>query len=239
MVNGALTPAYRNLTSESCARFEVTWYDAWSAFWSDRISLATWSGGADSAWSMIVWSCALAWVWRVPASFMVFWAIAMSVWMSSMRCWPGCLVRACVTRRLSAATCPPEYCPVGEVENVPNTATACSSLRIASSFACAPYCTVTESSTRAIAVERGEPGPSLPRYHFTVVAEPLTSVVAELAGDEPTRSGGCVAVIGVELKPSDARAVLFELVMLRLPGSSVLIVITPPWMVDGFVVPVI
>src|SRR3954454_16896068 len=188
---------------------------------------------------MMVWSCALAWVWGEPASFIVFWAIAMSVWMSSMRCWPGCLVRACVTRRLSAATCPPEYCPVGEVENVPNTATACSSLRIASSFACAPYCTVTESSTRAIAVERGDPGPSLPRYHCTVVAEPLTSVVAEPRGDEPTRSGAFAAVTGEVVKPSGADGVVFELVILRLPGLSVLIVITAPLIGDGFVEPVI
>src|SRR6187402_257412 len=176
---------------------------------------------------MMDWSCALAWVWRVPASFIVFWDIARSVWMSSIFCCPGCDVSAWVVRRLSAATCPPEYCPVGEVENVPNTATACNCRRIASSLACAPYCTVTESSTRATAVERAEPGPSLPRYHFTVLAEPFTSVVAELAGDEPTRSGGWVAVTGEDVKPSAANAVLFELVMLRLAGSSVLIVITP------------
>src|SRR4029453_12513791 len=133
----------------------------------------------------------------------------------------------------SAATCPPAYCPVGEVENVPNTATACNCLRIASSFACAPYCTVTESSTRAAAVERGEPGPSLPVYHFTVLAEPLTSVVPELAGEEPTRSGGCVAVTGVELKPSELIAPVFELVMLRLGASLVLFGVEPPAAVAG------
>src|SRR5437879_3616954 len=96
-----------------------------------------------------------------------------------------------------------------------------------------------ESSTRATAVERGEPGPSLPVYHFTVLAEPFTSVVAELAGDEPTRSGGCVAVTGEVLKPSAAVAPGVEPEMLRLAASSVLMVIEPPWMVDGFEVPVI
>src|SRR6266702_6259190 len=99
-----------------------------------------------------------------------------------------------------------------------------------------------ESSTRAMAVERGEPGPSLPVYHLTVLAEPFTSVVAELAGQEPTRSGGCVAVIDDELKPSAPSAAVapgVEPEMLRLDASSVLIVIEPPWMVDGFEVPVI
>ncbi|MGY2937265.1 hypothetical protein ACVWZ6_006867 [Bradyrhizobium sp. GM6.1] len=72
-----------------------------------------------------------------------------------------------------------------------------------------------------------------------MVAEPFTSVVAEPRGDEPTRSGAFAAVTGEVVKPSAANAVLFELVILRLPGSSVLIVITPPWIVDGFVVPVI
>ncbi|WP_163628587.1 hypothetical protein, partial [Morganella morganii] len=69
-------------------------------------------------------------------------------------------------------------------------------------------------------------------------AVPFTSVVAELAGVVPTRSGAFAAVTGEVVKPSAANAAPFELVMLRLPGSSVLIVITPPWMVDGFVVPV-
>ena len=49
-----------------------------------------------------------------------------------------------------------------------------------------------------------------------------------------------MAVIGVELKPSAPSARRgFELVMLRLAASSVLIVIEPPWTVDGFEVPVI
>src|SRR6478735_3495268 len=95
-----------------------------------------------------------------------------------------------------------------------------------------------ESSTRAIAVERAEPGPSLPVYHLMVLAEPFTSDVAVLAGEEPTRSGAFGAVTGEDVKPSAVKPALVEL-MLRLPGSSVLIVITPPWMVDGFDVPVI
>ena len=71
------------------------------------------------------------------------------------------------------------------------------------------------------------------------MAEPFTSVVAELAGDEPTRNGGCVAVTGVAPKTSELSAPVFEVVMLRLAASSVLIVIEPPWTVDGFDVPVI
>ena len=47
---------------------------------------------------------------------------------------------------------------------------------------------------RTVAVERAEPGPELPVYHFTVLAEPLARLVADDNGEPETRSGGWAAV---------------------------------------------
>ena len=106
-------------------------------------------------------------------------------------------------------------------------------------MACAPNCTVCEESIRTVAVERAEPGPELPVYHCTVLAEPLTRVVADCRRRAGTRSGGWVAVTVPPVKPSAANAAAGEVVIERVEASSVLIVITPPWMVDGVEVPVI
>ena len=59
---------------------------------------------------------------------------------------------------------------------------------------------------RAVDVERAEPGPELPVYQATVLAEPFVSDVADPSGVPLTRSGGCVAVIGEAVKPSEANA---------------------------------
>src|SRR6185312_1106948 len=111
-------------------------------------------------------------------------------------------------------------------------------VRIASSLACRPNCTVCEESTRTVAVERAEPGPELPVYHLTVLAEPLTRLVADDKGEPDTRSGGWAALT-VPVKPSAVKAVAFELVTESVEASSVCSVMTPPWIVDGVDVPVI
>ena len=62
-------------------------------------------------------------------------------------------------------------------------------------------------------------------YQATVLAEPLTSVVAVPSGVPPTRSGG-VGAVTVPLKPSAPNAATFELVIDRLEASSVAVVAT-------------
>src|SRR5438046_6579560 len=67
----------------------------------------------------------------------------------------------------------------------------CNFQRSACSLARAPYCTVIDWSLRATAVPRAGVGPFSPVYQDTVLAAvPGTSVVAELSGTVPTRSGG-------------------------------------------------
>src|ERR1700722_20207441 len=105
---------------------------------------------------------------------------------------------------------------------------------MACSLAWVPYCTVIDESTRAVSDPRGE-GDELPVYQATVVAEPLTSELLLLE----TRSGGCTADMGEELKPSELSAAEFELVMFRLAALSLLNSTTPPLTVDGVDVPVI
>src|SRR5262249_35858426 len=100
----------------------------------------------------------------------------------------------------------------------------CSATRIACSLACAPNCTVCDESTRTVELARADPGPELPVYQATVLAEPFTRVVALPSGVVPTRSGGWAAVTGLVAKPSDPRAAEFELVIDRLAASSVLMV---------------
>src|SRR5262252_2173966 len=91
---------------------------------------------------------------------------------------------------------------------------------------------------RTVAVERAEPGPELPVYHCTVLAEPLVSCVAVDSGEPETRSGGCCAVtVLVPLKPSADNAPAG--VMENVAALGVLMVTTPPWTVEGVVVPVI
>ena len=90
---------------------------------------------------------------------------------------------------------------------------------------------------RTVEEARAVPGPELPVYQATVLAEPLTSVVADPSGEPPTRSGGCVAVTG-PLNPRAASAAVFELVTERVAALSVCSVITPPEMVEGVEVPV-
>ena len=85
---------------------------------------------------------------------------------------------------------------------------------------------------------RAGPGPELPVYQATVLADPLTRLVADPNGAPLTRSGGLAAVT-VPLKPSAAKAAAFELDIDSEAASSVRSVITPPETVEGFVVPVI
>src|SRR5689334_9372553 len=110
--------------------------------------------------------------------------------------------------------------------------------RIACSLACAPNCTVCESSTRTVAEERAEPGPELPVYQATALAEPLANVVAEESGDPDTRNGGLTAVTVPE-KPKAAKAAVFELDTESVEALSVCRVMTPPLIVEGVEVPVI
>ena len=58
-----------------------------------------------------------------------------------------------------------------------------------------------DESIRAVDDARADPGPELPVYQATVLAEAVTSDVAELNGVPLTRSGGCGAVTLVPLKP--------------------------------------
>ena len=99
-------------------------------------------------------------------------ARAKSDWMSSMVCWPACGVRLVAMLWLNAEICAAELLPVGEAVKAANTAIDCSCERIADSLAWAPYCTVIAESIRAVADERAEPGPELPVYHCTVLADP-------------------------------------------------------------------
>src|SRR6201999_4407117 len=94
---------------------------------------------------------------------------------------------------------------------------------------------------RTVALDRAEPGPELPVYHCTVLAEPLTSWVAPVKGDGPlTRSGGWVAATVEPLaKPSELIALEGEVEIESAEALSVLMVMTPPWTVDGVEVPVI
>ena len=85
---------------------------------------------------------------------------------------------------------------------------------------------------------RAEPGPELPVYQATVLADPLTRLVADPNGEPLTRSGGWVAVT-VPLKPSAANAVALLLEIDSDDASSVRSVTTPPLTVEGFEVPVI
>src|SRR5262249_55268011 len=103
---------------------------------------------------------------------------------------------------------------------------------------CAPNCTSWEESTRTVEVPRAGPGPELPVYQATVLADPLTRLVADPNGAPLTRSGGLAAVT-VPLKPSAAKAAAFELDIDSEAASSLRSVITPPETVEGFVVPVI
>src|SRR5437868_1513056 len=90
---------------------------------------------------------------------------------------------------------------------------------------------------RTVDEARAVPGPELPVYQATVLAEPLTSVVADPSGELPTRSG-CVADT-VPVNPSAAKAAAFELVTVRPAASSACSVIAPPEMVEGDEVPLI
>src|SRR5580700_7442846 len=99
---------------------------------------------------------------------------------------------------------------------------------------------------RIVAVERAEPGPELPAYQPTVLADPFTSDVALPSGEPETRSGGWAGVKGpAPAKPRALNpaagpvAAAFELVMDRLAALSVWSVMTPPETVDGVEVPVI
>src|SRR5215472_1434087 len=103
----------------------------------------------------------------------------------------------------------------------------CSAWRIACSLAWAPNCTVCEESTRTVEVARAGPGPELPVYQATVLAEPFTRLVADAKGGPFTRNGG-VAAFTVPAKPSAAKAAAFELVIERLEALSVWIVMAPP-----------
>ena len=105
---------------------------------------------------------------------------------------------------------------------VANTAIDCSCERIADSLACAPYCTVMAGSIRAVDEARADPGPELPVYHCTVLADvPATSDGAELNGVPLTRSGGTGAVMLLPVKPRFAVAPAGELDIDRLAASSV------------------
>src|SRR5438477_220879 len=148
-----------------------------------------------------------------------------------MVCWPACGVRFVTVRELSAAIWAAELAPPGVVVTAPNTAIAWISERIACSLACAPYCTLCDWSMRTVDEARAVPGPELPVYQATVLAEPLTSVVADPSGELPTRSG-CVADT-VPVNPSAAKAAAFELVTDRPAASSACSVIAPPEMVEG------
>src|SRR5579872_4611268 len=94
--------------------------------------------------------------------------------------------------------------------------------RIASSLAWMPKSTVCAESIRTVAVERAEPGPELPVYHLTVLAEPLARLVADDSGEPDTRSGGWAAVMEAPLKPSAASLPAGLVVIDRLDASSVL-----------------
>src|ERR1700712_4029628 len=110
---------------------------------------------------------------------------------------------------------------------------------MASSLARAPYCTVTDWSTRAVAVARAEPGPDSPVYQLIVFAGvPLTSAVAVPNGEPATRSGGTVAG-AVAPRPSAANAAEFELVTVRLVVLLLLSTMPPGPTVDAAVVRVI
>ena len=91
-------------------------------------------------------------------------------------------------------------------------------------------------SMRMVELDRAVPGPLLPVYQLTVVAEPLTRLVADPSGEPETRSGG-VAAVTVPENPSAAKAPAFELLTEKLAASSVRRVMTPPLTVEGLEVP--
>src|SRR3954447_2471523 len=91
-------------------------------------------------------------------------------------------------------------------------------------------------SIRMVALDRAEPGPLLPVYQATVLAEPLTRLAADPSGVPETRNGG-VGAVTVPENPSADKAPAFELDTEKLAASSVRKVITPPLTVDGFEVP--
>src|SRR2546429_353615 len=84
---------------------------------------------------------------------------------------------------------------------------------------------------RTVDEARAVPGPELPVYQATVLAEPLTSVVADPSGELPTRSG-CVADT-VPVNPSAAKAAAFELVTDRPAASSACSVVAPAATADA------
>src|SRR5262249_5900724 len=104
------------------------------------------------------------------------------------------------------------------------------------SLACAPNCTTCEESMRAVEDARAVPGPELPVYQATVLADPFTSEVAVPNGGPETRSGVAVAV--PPGKPSAAKAAAFVLVTDSVDALLPFSVTTPPVTVDGVVVPV-
>src|SRR5579883_44763 len=201
------------------------------------ISAATWSCEIPSV--LEIKFCSADWVWRAWTSFMVFCAVAYSVWMSEMDCWPGCGVRLLLIRWLSAEACaPPLALPGGLTTTAAYTAICCRALRIACSLACAPNCTVCALSTRTVEVERAVPGPELPVYHSTVFAAPFVRLVAEDSGEPDTRSGPAVAV-PLAGKPSAANAALFELVTVSDGAALLPFSVTMPLVtLEGVEVPV-
>src|SRR5579883_757956 len=203
------------------------------------ISAATWSCEIPSVLEIRFCSAVCDWVWRAWTSFIVFCAVANSVWMSEMACWPGCGVRLLLIRWLSAEACAPALMPPGGLATTAAyTAICCRALRIACSLACAPNCTVCELSTRTVDVERAVPGPELPVYHSTVFAAPLVRLVA-VASDAPeTRSGPAVAV-PLAGRPSAANAAAFELETVNEGEPLLPLIVTMPLVtVEGVEVPV-
>ena len=89
---------------------------------------------------------------------------------------------------------------------------------------------------RTVEDARADPGPELPVYHCTVLAEPLTSDVADPSGEPETRSGAAVAC--PPGKPSAAKAAGFVLVTDSVDALLPFSVTAPPVTVDGVDVPV-
>src|SRR6202012_1429072 len=114
---------------------------------ADTVSVETVSVLSTRFWSM-VWLCAC----RALASCITVCAWANCDWMSSMVCLLG----------LGAKVWGAELVPVGEAVKAANTAIDCNCERIADSLACAPYCTVIDESTRAVAGARADPDPEVP-----------------------------------------------------------------------------
>ena len=79
---------------------------------------------AVSVWSTTLCNIALACFCRAVASLIVACAVARSVWISWIVCFPGCAVSACVIRWLSADICAAPFGFVVEVVTAENTASA-------------------------------------------------------------------------------------------------------------------